>query len=129
MDPNVIVLLGEIPIRALIPGKKSKIGKLLGTLLEVPVPCEEFSDAKYPAVPIYGLEQLMKMDAAGINLLSGAGHQSWSVNGVAVQCTDFIRTTLEASDLLQLMRTDPEAALSPLPVLPDRGASVNNPFR
>jgi uracil-DNA glycosylase family 4 len=113
IDPNIIIILGEIPMRALVKGQKPKIGKSCGKLLPIEVPVgEDLPPATYRGMILFSPEQLMKMDAA------------WTSNGIARKCTDHLRDAFHISDFIEDLRRDPDRALSANPGLRDRGEYV-----
>ncbi|MCA8939508.1 MAG: uracil-DNA glycosylase [Planctomycetes bacterium] len=111
IDPNVIILMGDVAIRALTRERK-KMEALAGKTSKIEIEVDGYP-AEYLGFMCWHPSYLLRVDAAR------------DPNGPFYQMTDFLRFAVRTSDFINLMRDDPEAALSKEPPLPDRGMNLS----
>lgn len=112
VDPDFLVLMGGTALKAMCPHLRGTITKYVGRIDEVTIPLPGGFTAKYAALIAWHPSHLQRVDAG------------WEESGHARHMTDDLRAVMRAADLMELMRTDPERALSPQPILPDRGTDI-----
>lgn len=110
VDPNVIILMGDVAIRALT-NRRKKMDSLVGRTSVINIEVDEYP-AQYLGFMCWHPSYLLRVDAAK------------DPNGPFFQTTDFMRFAVQVSDFINLMREDPEAALSKEPPLLDRGDNI-----
>lgn len=112
LDPDFLVLMGEGALRTLYGTRHPKIGNMVGRVYEIDIPCPEEFTARYAGLVLHHPSYLLRVDAAK------------DENGPTVQAVDMLRTIIQVSDFLELLREHPENALSRNPDLPDRGKTL-----
>lgn len=116
VDPDLIVLMGDSAVKAVLPENRKTLESLAGSFRHVYIPCPSGLDkiAKYECFIMYHPSYMMRVDAG------------WSESGVFRQATDDLRTVVAFVDFLNLLRKDPDKALSTAtPKLKDRGEDIS----
>jgi len=116
VDPDLIVLMGDSAVKAVFPDNRKTLESLAGSFKKVYVPCPAGLThvAQYECYIMYHPSYMMRVDAG------------WAESGVFRQATDDLRTAVAFVDFLNLLREDPDYALSTAcPELPNRGEDIS----